>query len=306
MPENAVYWVDQSVMNSGNGSMGSPFELISEALALIPNGQAGTIKVKKAGTYEQVQIGQLKTVAILGVNAPVFESDFDTIVVAGGATVFVDGVIVSAGGSNGVSCINSAVWISDSEISLNGARGVLGNVCDMHVLRSRIVRNVQGALRAIDGEVVISNSFVGGDTNNQTAVIVEGAVDAEVIYSTLAMGYGTATVLSCVNGNGEGVSVRNSILVAATDGAEISGCDSAQFATTVTESGALGTMGVGSMDISWFFDFGVADFHLTANAPDEISTAATWQTGDPKTDIDGHARPTTDGTPDYAGADVPN
>jgi hypothetical protein len=30
-----------------------------------------------------------------------------------------------------------------------------------------------------------------------------------------------------------------------------------------------------------------------------------WQTGDPATDIDGDARPTTDGTPDYAGADVP-
>ncbi len=56
----------------------------------------------------------------------------------------------------------------------------------------------------------------------------------------------------------------------------------------------------------WFVDYPNGNFHLTPNAPAALSTAATWQTGDPKTDIDGDLRPTTDGTADYAGADIPN
>jgi hypothetical protein len=36
-----------------------------------------------------------------------------------------------------------------------------------------------------------------------------------------------------------------------------------------------------------------------------IDTAAIWQTGDPTTDIDGDPRPSTDGSPDIAGADIP-
>lgn len=35
------------------------------------------------------------------------------------------------------------------------------------------------------------------------------------------------------------------------------------------------------------------------------TTFATWTAGDPKVDIDGDARAATEGTPGYAGADVP-
>ncbi len=41
-------------------------------------------------------------------------------------------------------------------------------------------------------------------------------------------------------------------------------------------------------------------------APAELAEAALWLSGDPETDIDGEARPTTDSTADYVGADIPN
>jgi hypothetical protein len=48
------------------------------------------------------------------------------------------------------------------------------------------------------------------------------------------------------------------------------------------------------------FDFLLATQHAAA-----INTGATWMTGDPTADIDGDPRPSTDGSPDVAGADIP-
>jgi hypothetical protein len=56
---------------------------------------------------------------------------------------------------------------------------------------------------------------------------------------------------------------------------------------------------------AWFVSYAAGDFHLSGTHPAVINTAAIWITGDPPTDIDGDPRPTTDGTPDVAGADVP-
>ncbi|MFO0634119.1 MAG: hypothetical protein U0168_14835 [Nannocystaceae bacterium] len=59
------------------------------------------------------------------------------------------------------------------------------------------------------------------------------------------------------------------------------------------------------MNTNWFDGFGAGDFSLnTANAPASILTAAQWQSGDPLVDIDGDARPNSDGAADVAGADI--
>jgi hypothetical protein len=58
-------------------------------------------------------------------------------------------------------------------------------------------------------------------------------------------------------------------------------------------------------DTSWFISYPQADFHLNPGMyPVAIETAAAWATGDPSTDIDGHARPDVDATADFAGADL--
>jgi len=53
---------------------------------------------------------------------------------------------------------------------------------------------------------------------------------------------------------------------------------------------------------TWFESYAQGNFVLSGTHPSEIETAATWQTGDPATDIAGLPRPTIDGTPDFAGA----
>ncbi|PRP99884.1 hypothetical protein ENSA7_61010 [Enhygromyxa salina] len=67
-----------------------------------------------------------------------------------------------------------------------------------------------------------------------------------------------------------------------------------------------GNTSLGEMpDTSWFAGYAQADFHLNpAMYPPSIETAASWMSGDPGNDIDGHSRPGNDGTPDFAGADL--
>jgi hypothetical protein len=67
-----------------------------------------------------------------------------------------------------------------------------------------------------------------------------------------------------------------------------------------------GNLALGDVDVQWFDGFLAGNLGLSMTAPATLATAATWMTGDPATDIEGHARPSVDGTPDYAGADVPN
>ena len=55
----------------------------------------------------------------------------------------------------------------------------------------------------------------------------------------------------------------------------------------------------------WFIDYFGADLSLSPNGATIFLDIAQWQAGDPATDIDGTPRPAMDGTPDYAGADVP-
>jgi hypothetical protein len=81
-------------------------------------------------------------------------------------------------------------------------------------------------------------------------------------------------------------------------------CTDAQVSDSALEEMVTGNVALGPMNKDWFEDYEVGDFHLTDNPPETINLAAKWKTGDPVTDIDGDDRPMTNGSPDFAGADV--
>ncbi|MEX1365617.1 MAG: hypothetical protein AB1Z98_20990, partial [Nannocystaceae bacterium] len=150
----------------------------------------------------------------------------------------------------------------------------------------------------------------GGSVDDANALEVNEAT-ATVVYSTLAAGTVTAVGLAC--SNPITVDVRNSFIVSrgvdATGGFDVT-CGEATVSYTATESdvtgdgnSALGEMPT-TMTELWFAGYGAGDFHLTS-PPITVATTAQWADGDPATDIDGDARPTTDGFADAAGADVP-
>jgi hypothetical protein len=185
-----------------------------------------------------------------------------------------------------------------------GGSGMLVSGGNAWIEQSRIVNNSGGGI-VVDGGgmLVLENSFVGGDQNDMRAVdVVDGTVS--ITYSTLAGGFGAAYALWCTDGTN--TTVRNSLLVARTANDEVS-CPNAVVTDNALETDVAGNVALGpmpDMTSDWFASYGTGDFSLAVTHPAAIDTAATWQTGDPTTDIDGDPRPTTDGAPDFAGADV--
>ena len=145
------------------------------------------------------------------------------------------------------------------------------------------------------GFAQVRNCFVGGDVNNVAAAEATGAT-LDVTYSTLVSGFGDAAALRCDGAST--VEVRDSILVASTDGPELD-CTPDVLETSATEDD------VGDVQPSWFSNFAIGDFHLSGAGEAVFTNRAEWNTGDPAADIDGEPRAGVDGTPEAAGADLP-
>jgi hypothetical protein len=212
--------------------------------------------------------------------------------------------LLGAGGTSQLTVLEDATVLleglrlsgnaDDVGISVNGGRA--------WVDKSRIVANLGGGIVAQNAaELVLRNCFVGGDVNDRTALEVDGST-AQVVYTAVGAGFGASTALTC--DETANVTARNSLFVARSDANELM-CDGT-FEHNAAEMSLGGTnVMLGAMNTNWFGDFATGNFHLSAMHPPAIATAARWNTGDPPTDIDGDPRPTTDGSPDYAGADVP-
>jgi hypothetical protein len=167
------------------------------------------------------------------------------------------------------------------------------------------VNNTGGGIVVDGGGMLwLENSFVGGgNVNNVSGVFVADGT-ADIIYSTLGAGFGTATALSC--GEGTNTTIRNSLLVAAADSDELVCPGASVMSSAVEMENVPGAISLGDMQASWFSNedggYDAGNFFLSGTHPEAINTAAVWQTGDPTTDIEGTPRPTTDGAPDFAGA----
>jgi hypothetical protein len=176
--------------------------------------------------------------------------------------------------------------------------------------RSRIVDNNGGGIVAEAGaELVLRNCFVGGGVDVVSLDVNESS--AAVLYSTIATStFGVTPALRC--SSPVAVDVRNSIIVSqgGTPPDELA-CPSAAVTYSATEGVVAGdgneNVGPfpGMMPATWFVDFTAGDYALQNQGLTVFADIAQWSTGDPLTDIDGDLRPTDDGSPDYAGADVP-
>lgn len=227
-----------------------------------------------------------------------------TLTVSANGALFLRDMQITTGASTGITINGGQAWIEESRITNNASQGVALNGGTAVIARSRIVNNTGGGI-VVDGGgmLMLENSFVGGNVNDVAAVdVVDG--DAEISYSTLAAGAKILvdpTALSCTMGSG--VTVRNSILVSpAIEPAVV--CNGASIESSVLEDTTdFPDNTEATFSANWFTVYANGDFHLSAMHPAAIDTAALWQIGDPATDIDGDARPTTDGTNDFAGAD---
>ena len=56
--------------------------------------------------------------------------------------------------------------------------------------------------------------------------------------------------------------------------------------------------------IDWFTDAAGGNFHLSRDGQAQFTNIATWEDGDPPFDFEGEARPATNGSTDFPGADT--
>jgi len=274
---------------------GQELASLSEAVLSVPAGGEGTVVVHQADFNEAVVVDGNRTVAFLAA-----EGDGPLWILAGGGS---PQLTVTAGSTILMDGLQLSGNASDLGVRVDGGRA--------WVDRSRIIQNSSGGVLAENGaELTLRNCFVGG-ADNAAAVSVDGAT-ARITFSTLGGGTITATGLSCTAP--DAVEVRSSTIVAlgimATGGVDVA-CSVADISYTATEAPFAGTgnVAVGELPFmtpeDWFVDYGTGNYHLQNDGLTLFADVAQWSTGDPPTDIDGELRPNLDGSPDYAGADVP-
>jgi hypothetical protein len=289
LPVNAVVHV---------GGPKPDFSTLGEAVASFGAEEEGTIVVHQAmASYDEaVTLSAGRVIAFL------VPDDLDPklgpprwvqtsgatpqLTVAAGTTVLVDGLELSGNLSSSV-----------PGILVNGGRAWLD--------RTRVVQNSGGGIVAqSNAELVLRNCFVGTEVSNLDTVIVSDAM-ASIVYTTIVAGdggLGQSRAVFC--GMGSNLAIRNSLLLAIDDVPEVE-CSTADISYSATETAIAGegNATLGNLELGWLMDE-TSDFHLDTPPP-IIATTARWTTEDPPADIDGDPRPAIDGSPDYAGADVP-
>ncbi|KIG14937.1 hypothetical protein DB30_06239 [Enhygromyxa salina] len=284
-PANILHVDGDFVCAGADGSEGAPYCDIGDALANAPVEPLLVIHAQDLDTpYLETNLIS-NTVAMFAAAGehPVLQgvNMSAPLTVAPSGLLFLRGVAMTGtqNGGEGLAITGGQAWIEQAKITNNAGGGIL----------------VDGG-----GTLVLENSFVGGDVSNKAAIdIVDGAL--QMSFTTVGSGFGTSAALRCTDGGA--TTVRNSLLVSASDADEVQ-CSGVSVTDSALEMSMGNNVALGALMADWFLDFDSGDFHLIPNMyPAAIDTAATWQTGDPPTDIDGDPRPTQDGTPDFAGAD---
>src|SRR5690606_7953580 len=317
------------------------FCTLAEALGQVQAVGQGTVVLHAAPPYIKNAVIADMQVAILsadGEAAPRLQGDGGAALrVEPGATVYLDGIVISRGSANGLEVLGT-VYADDVEVSQNSGIGVLVQASGrFEARRSRIVSNAQGGI-LLQSQPDDSGDSDGNDsgTSASTGVLAGSSGDFEgdggLPFDARQAGSGTPSLylencfVSGGNDDTDLVDVASgqahilySTLAARFGQASVIAC--ADSSTVSVRNSVLATRHdtllscavepVSSFTAAnanlpaWFADFNAGDLTLTTPPP-ALLTAARWQPGDPTTDINGDRRPAGPDNQDVAGADVPS
>lgn len=322
-PEDSVLYVDNSpasatpcsdVMPPPWGqSPEQPLCALYTALTRLVEGQPTTIKIKTGTNPQTIPSGILpgNFVAAITYYGPAvpsltLPSTDPALTISEGNTVFMhrvgvtnklvpmsDPLILCDGGATG-----ARLWLDQQRI-VGGHRAIRANNCRVHIRRSVLTDHKLDVIR-IDGDLAslsVENSHIT-DNNGSfgRAILVSGAADVDILYSTLALIVNPVPQIECTDSWTGQLTIRNSALVS--DGSLYSAACDPNVTTSFELPGAdPNTL----MDV--FAD--TTDGVFAATPGGQLAGAAVWKTADPTIDGGGDPRPIVDGSPDYAGADRP-
>ncbi len=291
LPEDRVWYVDGDASScaSADGSEGSPFCTLGEAIDGIGQASRGTVRIAVTATpyTEAIVIDGNRTVALLadGDGVPALDAQGAPSLEVDGATVFARRLRWrSNAGDPALLLTDATTWIDRCEIVQNQGGGIDASMGTELHLRSSII----GA---------------GGTGLADRQALLADASTFDIVASTIAGNDGSGIAsIRCLGGGGG--TVRSSIVVGL-DPPSVS-CLGLEVDDSAIDTAGLvgaGNMVIDALNPGWFVDAAGGDFHLVAGTLFE--GLGRWRTGDPAVDIDGDPRPARDGVADVAGADVP-
>lgn len=205
--------------------------------------------------------------------------------------------------TSGLDCRSATLWLDETDIRDHAAGpGLLADACDVTIHRSTIVGN-SGSISTVNAADLVLRNVVVGGSPLVSELFLGPSTRLDARYVTVVdESAGAGSLIQCQAPNS--VAFGNAIVLGTDEVMEVSGCDGKLAVANSVATGPLIDLGrgntyavVGQVPLD-------AGYRLAApnGLPEGV---AIWRTGDPPTDIDGAPRPTSDNTPDYAGADLP-
>jgi len=286
---------DPGCSDAGAGDEAMPFCSIQTAIDGADPAGARVVIVHPttAAPYAEALVVAAGTIALLGAeggNRPALSGTLE------------DPWLTSAG-------VDTRVYVENLRFSNNtDAIAMSLGEAEVWLDRVEVVRNFAGAGGGIDvhdgARVQLRSSVVG--INGSAGVPnlrATGMGTTVTAVATTFVNIGAGFQLQC--DADAAVTIRNSILVDQDTG--VTDCDTADVTYSAVDSGFVGdgNVVIGDLDVAWFVDVIAADLHLSPEGAAEFADIGVFVAGDYPLDIDGEPRPTVDGTPDFAGADIP-
>jgi hypothetical protein len=242
-------------------------------------------------------------VEIVATESPAIAVDAD-------GKLLVDGVRLSDGGSDGLSCTSGEAWLDRLTVEASAGRGISADECDIKLRRGVLVANTIAGAELRGGSLRLENSFITANGNSQNGgggVYLALGASVDAVYTTWVVNLGqagTPFAVACDEDVAkETVTVRNSVAI--NKGLNTL-CEGATVKNTAWSNDPPGSGNI-SVDFSMLELYLTPDMSLAgvyrAIAGTTIDQLAMWQIGDPAIDFDGDARPDGANSPDFAGAD---
>lgn len=317
LPPRNVIWVDAVAdCESGDGTMTAPFCGLSDAflhLSLQDVSLGWTIRVK-ASNYIQPSliVPDGADLAIIGDGgaAKIRSTAGPTLEVGAGSRVHLAALALDSNADSiGLACMGGTILADDVVFRLN-AEGYVGADCEATLRRAVFYKNTGGGLRISGpGSTWLVNSFVSNNGSNAASnyggISSSQGHELHLLYTSVINNLSETGARSIQCADAGVTDVRNAVIIAfvppsvACPGANIehSAIDEGKVDGDTNHAATMGDV------MSWFEPQVGGVYRAIPRTP--LASVASWAAGDPGRDFDGDLRPGQDGSPDYAGADVP-
>ncbi len=263
---------------------GGTYADLNAALASVGDGEEAVFLLSEGDFLGPPTLTGDKVVALLAgeaVRPVLFQGNLSTLNVGADATLLVEGVDVRA--STGAPLV-----MANGKVALDR----------VHVVASGMGEAVRTGAGA---EVLARNSILAqtSSASNLAAIHLGAGGTLRLLYGTVM----SATFPGIVCGGRHDVSLRNSIVFAVGQ-PTFTSCDPLTAAYTTSDEDLGPTNYETLLATSYFEDRAAGELRLSSVGQGQLSDRARWEAGDPPTDIDGVARPSTDGADDLPGASL--